>query len=57
VVSSNHLFVTFWRVARTVQEVLAFLGDTEALPRWWSSVYLQVVEVRDAGPPNGIGET
>ncbi len=45
---SDYRFVTVWRVAGTVPEVRAILGDAEALPRWWPSVYLTVVPVQDA---------
>ena len=45
---------TVWRVAGTVHEVMAVLGDAESLPRWWPSVYLSVVPVKDAAP-DGTG--
>jgi hypothetical protein len=37
-----------------VQEAIAVLGDAESLPRWWPSVYLSVVPVKDAAP-DGTG--
>ncbi|SDP50917.1 Polyketide cyclase / dehydrase and lipid transport [Nakamurella panacisegetis] len=52
--SSDYRFLTFWRVGGTVQEVMAVLGDPQALPRWWPSVYLSVVEVSGAAP-DGTG--
>ena len=51
---SNYRFLTEWRVAGTVQEVRAVLGDAESLPRWWPSVYLSVVPIKDAAP-DGTG--
>jgi len=51
---ADYRFVTVWRVAGTVQEVTAVLGDADSLPRWWPSVYLGVVQVADAGP-DGTG--
>jgi hypothetical protein len=51
---SDYRFLTVWRVAGTVQEVMAVLGDAESLPRWWPSVYLSVVPMRDAAP-DGTG--
>jgi len=50
----DYRFVTVWRVAGTVQEVMAVLGDAQSLHRWWPSVYLSVVQVKDAGP-DGTG--
>ncbi len=51
---SDYEFLTEWRVAGTVEEVKAVLGDAEALPRWWPSVYLSV-DQREAGGPGGAG--
>ena len=51
---NDYWFLTVWRVAGTVQEVMAVLGDAESLPRWWPSVYLSVVPVKDAAP-DGTG--
>ncbi|HVM01053.1 MAG TPA: SRPBCC family protein [Acidimicrobiales bacterium] len=47
-------FLTVWRVAGTIEEVKAVLGDAEALPRWWPSVYLGV-EVVEEGGEGGVG--
>ena len=47
---SDYRFLTVWRVAGTVEEVQAVLGDAGALSRWWPSVYLSVVPVQDAAP-------
>jgi hypothetical protein len=49
-------FVTVWRVAGTVAEVKAVLSDSASLPRWWPSVYLDVVPRAD-GDPDGVGRT
>lgn len=40
--SVDYEFHTIWRVAGSPDEVTAILGDAEALPRWWPSVYLAV---------------
>ena len=50
----DYQFVTEWRVAGTVEEVKAILGDAASLPRWWPSVYLDVKEVEAVGE-DGIG--
>lgn len=51
---SDYRFFTVWRVAGTVEEVKAVLGEAETLPRWWPSVYLSVHPVSEAGP-DGTG--
>lgn len=51
---SDYHFLTAWRVAGTVDEVKAVLGDGPSLPRWWPSVYLSV-DVVDEGGPGGEG--
>ena len=53
---ADYHFVTVWRVAGTIDEVKAVLGDSEALTRWWPSVYLDVVPRAD-GAPDGVGRT
>ena len=50
----DYHFVTVWRVAGTIPEVQAVLGDGEALTRWWPAVYLDVVPVA-AGDARGVG--
>jgi hypothetical protein len=52
--SSEYRFVTVWRVAGTIAEVRAVLGDGRTLPRWWPAVYL-AVEVREEGGADGAG--
>jgi hypothetical protein len=47
-------FVTVWRVAGTVDEVKAVLGDAGGLPRWWPAVYLGV-DLAEPGGPDGVG--
>ena len=32
---SDYRFLTVWRVAGTVDEVMDVLADAESLPRWW----------------------
>lgn len=49
-------FVTVWRVAGTVDEVKAVLGDAAGLRRWWPAVYLAVDPVEPGGP-DGVGRT
>ncbi len=53
---SDYQFLTEWRVAGTIEEVKAVLGDAGALPRWWPAVYLRVDE-RERGGPDGVGRT
>jgi len=52
--SSHYQFLTEWRLAGSVAEVQDVLGDAEALPRWWPSVYLAIRPVAD-GAPDGAG--
>lgn len=52
--SHEYEFVTVWRVAGTVGDVTTILGDAESLPRWWPSVYLDVV-VCEPGGTGGDG--
>ena len=54
--TADYTFLTIWRVAGTIDEVKAVLGDAQALPRWWPSVYLTVTTVADAGA-DGTGAT
>jgi hypothetical protein len=53
---NDYKFITMWRVAGTVDEVKAILGDTDAsaVARWWPSVYLSVDQV-EAGGDGGLG--
>jgi hypothetical protein len=52
--SADYQFVTVWRVAGTVAEVADVLRDGRELPRWWPSVYLEVVP-RIAGDERNVG--
>jgi hypothetical protein len=52
--SSDYEFVTVWRVPGTIAEVRAVLSDGRTLPRWWPSVYLEVVP-RKEGADDGVG--
>ncbi len=54
--ASDYEFLTEWRVAGTVEEVKAVLGDAKSLPRWWPSVYLSV-DQREQGGADGVGRT
>ena len=48
-------FLSQWRVAGTVEEVAAVLGDVREFARWWPSVYLDVDEL-EPGTPSGVGK-
>jgi hypothetical protein len=50
--AADYVFQTRWRVRATLDEIQALLGDAEALPRWWPSVYLRV-SVLDPGRADG----
>lgn len=52
---SDYRFRTVWRVAATVEEVKAVLGDAAALPRWWPSVYLSARVIDEGAPGGGAG--
>jgi hypothetical protein len=53
---SDYHFLTVWRVPGTVEEVMAILNDAHSLPRWWPSVYLDVVPVEE-GASDGTGRS
>ena len=53
---NEYHFVTVWRVAGSIAEVSAVLSDSASLPRWWPSVYLDVVPRAD-GDAAGVGRT
>lgn len=52
--NNDYHFVTQWRVQGSVDEVREIVGDAAALPRWWPSVYLDVVVV-EPGDESGVG--
>ncbi len=52
--SSDYEFLTVWRVAGTIAEVKAVLGDAGELPRWWPAVYLDTRPLAEGGP-DGLG--
>ena len=52
--AADYAFRTVWRVAGTVDEVRVVLADGPSLPRWWPSVYLSVVTLRE-GDDDGLG--
>ncbi|HKU36437.1 MAG TPA: SRPBCC family protein [Paenarthrobacter sp.] len=52
--STDYEFVTVWRVAGTLQEVVDVLGDAGTLKQWWPAVYLDVAPV-STGNPDGVG--
>jgi uncharacterized protein YndB with AHSA1/START domain len=53
--SADYHFVTRWRVDATPEEVFRIIDDPPALPHWWPSVYLEVIE-REPGDARGIGK-
>jgi hypothetical protein len=53
---ADYRFITTWRVSGSLDEVKAVLGDAEALPRWWPSVYLEATIV-DEGDADRVGRT
>lgn len=42
--------LSHWRLSGTVQEVYDILAEPKDLPRWWPSVYLDVLEIQSGGP-------
>ena len=50
----DYEFVTVWRAPGTVAEVRNVLSDGRELPRWWPSVYLDVV-LRERGDADQVG--
>jgi hypothetical protein len=53
--SSDYHFISHWRVAGSIREVGAIIGDAVDLVRWWPSVYLDVREIKP-GDQHGIGK-
>jgi hypothetical protein len=41
-VFNDYHFISHWRVRGDVDEIIDILSDTEDLPRWWPSVYIDV---------------
>lgn len=54
--SNDYHFITHWRVAGTLEEVAAIIGDTADLPRWWPAVYLDT-QLLEPGASDGVGRT
>ena len=52
---NEYHLTTHWRVAGSLEEVIAVLGDVTQLPRWWPSVYLDAQEL-EPGDDKGIGK-
>lgn len=52
--SRSRLFPTHWRIAATLDEVVAVLSEPAEFPRWWGAVYL-AAEIVAPGDENGIG--
>jgi hypothetical protein len=55
VASNEYHFVTHWRMKASIQDVSDVLSEATSLPRWWPSVYLDVVE-EEPGLPGGVGK-
>lgn len=53
--STDYQFISHWRVEGKINEVADLLKDTESLPCWWPSVYLEV-EVLEPGDAEGVGK-
>ncbi len=53
--SKDYHFITHWHIPGQVKEVTDIIGDSEALVRWWPSVYLRVEELAP-GDVDGIGK-
>lgn len=53
---NSYHFITRWRVKATCAEVADILEDAEGLPRWWPSVYLEVIVVENGVGPHGLGD-
>ena len=53
--SNDYHFITCWRVEGSINEVADILKDAESLPRWWPSVYLDVMVI-EPGDKDGIGK-
>lgn len=51
----DYHFVTTWQLPSTCAEVYDVIGEPEALPRWWPSVYLEVT-ILEAGRADGLGK-
>lgn len=50
----RYRFLSVWRVAGTVPEVMAIMDDADSWSRWWPSVYLAVDRLED-GSTDGVG--
>ncbi len=48
--ANDYHFITHWRVPGKAQEVYDILAEAKDLPRWWPSVYLDVLEIQSGGP-------
>jgi hypothetical protein len=48
--ANDYHFITKWRVPGTVEEVYDILTEPKDLPRWWPSVYLDVLEIQSGEP-------
>ena len=53
--TTEYHFIDKWRVAGDVKEVADIIDDAQSLPRWWPSVYFEVIEI-ESGGPGGVGK-
>jgi hypothetical protein len=53
--SNDYQFYTHWRVRGRIEDVFDLVHDLTALPRWWPSTYLDVVERERGDPDTGVG--
>lgn len=52
--TNDYHFITRWRVEASAEEVFALISEPAHYPRWWSSVYLKVLEL-EPGQADGLG--
>lgn len=53
--TNDFQFITRWRVPATLSDVNQVIGTATDLPRWWPSVYLDVLEL-ERGESSGLGK-
>ena len=53
--TAHYHFISRWTLDASCEEVYRVLEKATDLPRWWPSVYLEVVEL-EKGQANGVGK-
>jgi hypothetical protein len=48
--ANDYHLISHWRVPGAILDVYDILTDAQAFPRWWPSVYLDVLEIQSGGP-------